>query len=376
MDQIKFPLYAKVTTILLGLWLTAMAVYFASAVIFPLLFSVIFAILLNPVYQFLERLRFPRIFSIALTVALGFFALVGVLYFIYAELSLFSADLPRFKAGLMRTSQELQTWLTHKYGFDGQSQINWFNEEIGSGGAWIGQTVSTVTSFLIVATLIPVYIFLLMLYRPLLMQFFMKVFSRQDDPSHVREVMLESKAIIQSYIVGRLIEGAIVAVMYSVALLLIGVDYAILLGVLGALLNFIPYIGSILATILPVLMAMVTKNGLSYSAIIIVSYIIIQLIDSNFLIPRIVASKVKVNALVAMVGVLAGNALGGIPGTFLAIPCIAILKIIFDRIEPLKPWGMLLGDDWTDEGGKTVSSGETLTELRPKSRKTARKEVI
>jgi predicted PurR-regulated permease PerM len=77
---------------------------------------------------------------------------------------------------------------------------------------------------------------------------------------------------------------------------------------------------------------------------VLIAYYIIQLIDNHYIIPKIVASKVKINALFAIIIVLAGNALWGIPGMFLSIPMLAIVKLIFDHIEPLKPWGFLLGD--------------------------------
>jgi AI-2 transport protein TqsA len=193
--------------------------------------------------------------------------------------------------------------------------------------------------------LIPVYIFLLFLYQRRLVDFLTQVFSGHRQDQGVADVLHESKSAIQSYMVGLLIEGSIVAVLNVAGLLALGIPYALLLGVLGALLNFIPYIGGLTAILLPVLMAFVAKQGYGYPLGVVGVYIVIQFIDNHFLIPRIVASKIKVNALVAIVGVLVGNAIGGVAGMFLALPIIAILKIIFDRIDGLKPWGLLLGDE-------------------------------
>jgi predicted PurR-regulated permease PerM len=132
--------------------------------------------------------------------------------------------------------------------------------------------------------------------------------------------------------------------MNSVGLLILGIDYAILLGILGALLNVIPYIGGIVAVALPMMIAVATKSTAWYAVWVLAVYYFIQLIDNNFIVPRIVASKVKINALFSIIVVLAGNALWGIPGMFLSIPLLAIVKLICDNIEPLKPWGFLLGD--------------------------------
>ncbi|RYY37982.1 MAG: AI-2E family transporter, partial [Sphingobacteriaceae bacterium] len=109
--------------------------------------------------------------------------------------------------------------------------------------------------------------------------------------------------------------------------------------------NLIPYLGGIIAIALPVLMATVTKDGFTTQLGVIGAYIFIQFIDNNILVPRIVSSKVQINALMSIIIVLLGNQLWGIPGMFLSIPFVAVLKIVFDRIEGLKPWGKLLGDN-------------------------------
>jgi predicted PurR-regulated permease PerM len=149
----------------------------------------------------------------------------------------------------------------------------------------------------------------------------------------------------------------IVATMNSVALLLLGVEYAILIGCIGAILNLIPYLGGIIAIALPVLMATVSNDGYSTQLGVIGAYIVIQFIDNNILVPRIVSSKVQI-----IIVVLLGNQLWGRSGMFLSIPFVAVLKIIFDRIDELKPWGKLLGDNIpTRRLGKITGKKKELT---------------
>ncbi len=128
------------------------------------------------------------------------------------------------------------------------------------------------------------------------------------------------------------------------ALLVLGIQYALLLGIIGALLNVIPYIGGIVAVALPMMIAIATKSSAWYALYVLGLYYFIQLIDNHYIIPIIVASKVRINALFAIIVVLVGNALWGISGMFLSIPLLAIVKLICDHIDPLKPWGFLLGD--------------------------------
>jgi len=157
-----------------------------------------------------------------------------------------------------------------------------------------------------------------------------------------------------------MIETTMIAVLNSAALLLLGVPYAILIGVIGAILNLIPYLGGVVAIALPVLMAIVTKEGFTTPLLIIAAYSFIQFIDNNILVPKVVSSKVSVNALISIIVVLLGGMLWGVSGMFLSIPFIAVFKIIFDRIEELKPWGKLLGDQMPDDVPvKVVNKEET-----------------
>jgi predicted PurR-regulated permease PerM len=138
--------------------------------------------------------------------------------------------------------------------------------------------------------------------------------------------------------------------------LILGVPYAMLLGVLGAILNVLPFFGGILAALLPIVVATIVKDGWSTQIWVCISYMIIQFTDNHFLIPYIVSAKVKINALISIVAVLLGAAVWGLSGMFLSIPFIGVLKIIFDRIPELKPWGRLLGDNQAKRGLRTRRS--------------------
>ena len=350
--ELQFPLYVKAPLILLGLALVVFTLHIASEIIFPLFFAAIFAIMLHPVEQWLLRRRVPQLLAITLTVVLGVAGVLGLVYFISVEAAQLSDQMPMFKKKLAETTAQVHEWLQSRFGLSDQKLQGWVGEAGAKAQGLLGGTLSAVSGLLVTFTLIPVYIFLLFLYQRRLVDFLVQAFSGRHRDSSVSEVLRQSKAAIQSYMVGLLIEGSIVATLNVTVLLIIGVPYALLLGVMGALLNFIPYIGGLIAIALPMLMAFVTKPGYGHAAAVLVAYLLIQFTDNHFLIPRIVASKIQVNALVAIVGVLVGNAIGGVAGMFLALPVIAILKIVFDRIDSLKPWGMVLGDEETPRGRK------------------------
>jgi AI-2 transport protein TqsA len=363
-SESRFPLFIKAPLVMLGLALVVFTLHIASDLIFPLLFAAIFAIMLQPVKQWLVRHRVPPLLAIGLTVVLGVAALLALLYFIYLEAGQLAGQMPMFKTKLVQVVGQLTQWLNTRFGVTNQKLMSYVNEAGSRAAGLLGGTLTAVSSLLVVATLIPVYIFLLMLYQRRLVDFLTQVFSGRRTDTGVAEVLHESKSAIQSYMVGLLIEGSIVAALNVAGLLALGIPYALLLGVLGALLNFIPYIGGLVAILLPVLMAFVTKDGYTYPLGVVAVYIVIQFIDNHFLIPRIVASKIKVNALVAIVGVLVGNAIGGVAGMFLALPIIAIIKIICDRIPDLKPWGLLLGDE--EPTAKRAATASSRLQTLPK----------
>jgi predicted PurR-regulated permease PerM len=190
--------------------------------------------------------------------------------------------------------------------------------------------------------LTPVYIFMILYYQPHLIESTHRFFG-VDNNNKVSEILIETKSIIQGYLVGLFAEFAIVAVLNILGLWVLRMEYAILLGILGALLNVIPYLGGIIAMALFAAIALVTKSPV-YVLYVLTLYSLIQFIDNNYIVPKIVGSKVKLNALISIIVVIAGAALWGIPGMFLSIPLTAIVKLILDRIDSWKPWGFLLGD--------------------------------
>ncbi|QMU29236.1 AI-2E family transporter [Adhaeribacter radiodurans] len=344
------PFYKKSTLILLGIILFVYVLYILADVLVPIAFSVLLAILLNPLYSRLIRLRVPKVLAITLTLLIAIIALAGLLYFLSSQIAQFSDMAPVLKEKFSEILTNLQTWVQRTFGITLEKQLQLLRETASSGKALAGQTVSSVMGIFGILFLIPVYVFLFLFYKPLILNFIFEAFSRENT-GPIADILQETKTAIQSYIVGLLIEASIVAVLNSIALTALGVKYGILLGVIGAILNLIPYVGGIIAIILPVLMATLTKDGYTTQLLIVGAYALIQFIDNNILVPRIVSSKVKINALASILAVLFGGALWGFSGMFLSIPFVAVLKIVFDRIDSLKPWGKLLGDQIPDYYG-------------------------
>jgi predicted PurR-regulated permease PerM len=300
--------------------------------------------LLNPLVARLERRKLPKIAAIIITMLIAVIVVGAVFYFLSTQIIQFGDSLPMLKQKFGELTNQLKNWIQSSFGVTLDKQNQLIKEGLNNSKAIVGKTLGGLLGTLGIIFLLPVYIFLMLFYKALILNFLYEVFA-EENQKKVGEVLSETKTAIQSYIVGLLIEMLIVAAMNSAALLLLGVKYGLLIGCIGAILNLIPYLGGIIAIALPVLMATVTKDGYSTQLGVIAAYAIIQFIDNNILVPRIVSSKVQINALISIVVVLLGNQLWGISGMFLSIPFVAVLKIIFDRIDVLKPWGKLLGDN-------------------------------
>lgn len=346
-NRIKFPFYAKATLLIVGVFALVTMLSEARNILIPIIFAGLVAVVLHPLENFFVNHGLNRLLSITLTLLIAVLLVTGLGIFIILQIARFSESWPELLVKFDGYKNEAVIWVSQFLNIDIQKVDDWVENTkdalYNKTAPVIGQTLLTIGNIFVVLLLIPVYVFMILYYEPILLEFIRKSF---DTGYHnkVTQVITEVKNLIQGYISGLFIEMVIVAVLNSGALLLLGIEYAILLGILGALLNLIPYIGGIVAVALPMTIALVTKDSPLMPIYVLILYYIIQLIDNNYIVPKIVASKVKLNALVSIIVVLAFGALWGIVGMFVSIPVTAIIKLVADHIEPLKPLGFLLGD--------------------------------
>ena len=345
--EIKLPFYVKATILFVGIIALFAILYIAKGIIVPLIFAIIIAILLSPVVNFFVKKRINRVIAIVITMFLTVLVIVTLGALLFSQVNRFIESWPALVDRFTVLLDQAVTWISDNFNIKPQSILDWIaktkGDLINTGSAAIGHTLVSLGGVLIVLFLVPVYVFIILFYQPLLLDFIHKLFTSVHQ-SKVTEIIIQTKTVIQRYLIGLIIEAAIVATLDTAALLILGIEYAFLLGILGALLNVIPYIGGLVAVAMPMFVALATKSSAWYAVYVLIFYYIIQLIDNNYIVPIIVSSKVKINALFSITVVFVGNALWGIPGMFLSIPLLAIVKLIFDHIEPLKPWGFLLGD--------------------------------
>jgi predicted PurR-regulated permease PerM len=349
-NHADWPFYAKFCFNLLTIVLLGGLIFLGQDIIMPLCFSIVLSFLLLPVNNWLVKLGCPQVAAMLISILFGLLFICAIVYFLSSQVAHFVQDLPQIKKNLNRHLNTIQQWIGETFNLTRREQreaVQSATQDMKtSGPAMLGTTFITVGSFLVVVVLLPIYTFLIMYYRELIKKFLISIFSDKHRYS-VEEVIRESRVIIQSYMVGLLIEMGIVAALNATGFFIIGIDYAIFLAVLAAILNMIPYVGMLVATVICMLITLANSNDFADVIWVAVALTVVQFIDNNLIMPSVVSSKVKINALVSIIGVLVGGALAGVSGMFLSIPGIAIMKSIFDRVDGLQPWGMILGDDRT-----------------------------
>lgn len=348
-ETIKLPFYAKLTFVLLGLIAISYIFYVGQGIIVPIMMSFLIAILLRPIVTFLnKKLRLPNVIAAMIAVTVFVIIILGIFTALSFQITDMVSDFDKIEKNLNIHLQHCQDFIRDNFNLSSREQKKYIdeatNDSLTKGKELLGTTLVSFSDTLLNLILIPIYIFLILLYKSLFVKFFTKLI-KPENHGKLFDILEQIKVVVKSYLVGLILEMIFISVLTAAGLMIIGVKYAILLGIITGILNIIPYIGILFAGILTIVASLTGSADLSVILGVIIVNVIVQLIDNNILVPLVVSSKVKVNALVSIIVIIIGGALAGISGMFLAIPIVAIFKVIFDRIESLEPWGYLIGDD-------------------------------
>lgn len=350
--KIVAPFYERLSLVLVGLIALGYLIILGKEILDPLIFGFLFAILLLPVCNFLERrLRFPRTLSSFAAIVLMVVFVYVVLYTVGSQISNLTNDWPMLKSQVAQTLNDLSEWVQHAFHINAAKQMTYVHDTtkklMESGTDVIGTTFGAISSLALFYIFILIFTFFILIYRRLLLRFVVWAF-RDENSAVVHDIMENIQGILRQYILGLLLEMIVVAGLACTAFWVIGIKYAFLLGLLVGLFNLIPYLGIFTALLLSTMITFAT-GSIKEALLVAGSVLGIHVVDSNFLLPTIVGSKVKLNALVTFLGIVLGEMMWGLSGMFLSIPVLAIFKIIFDRIESLKPWGYLLGGEGSEQ---------------------------
>jgi predicted PurR-regulated permease PerM len=364
----EMPLPVRRSIELLGICALGGLIVVGQSVIMPILMAFFISLLLLPVFRWLRRRGVPEVLAIALCIVLLLLVAVGISAFLLFQIAGFLSDLEVIQTNLTAHWNNLSEWISAQTHFTVRQQMALIKKQ----GAGLGENISgyfsdaftSVTNIFVFLGLLPIYIFLILYYRNLLARFIYLWFDEAEHPK-VHDAVHEAEVIVKYYLLGLLIQITYLTVLLGGLLLLFGIQHAILIGVTFAILNLIPYVGALIGNLIGVLLTLTTSQEMWQIWAVLGIIAFVQFLDNNILMPRIVGSKVRINALVSIVGIVLGGALAGISGMILSIPVMAVLKIIFDKSEHMKQWGLLLGDTRPEPS----LGGKHITELRQEMEK-------
>ncbi len=346
-ERPPFPFYVRLALTLLSVVLVLFLLSVGKTVFIPLFFALLVSILLYPIASWLERRKMPRSISSLIALLVFMAGIAGFIYFFTFQAINFFEDIPALRVKVEHTFASLQLWVTQKYHVNNAQQLGYLGKSANGLLTTAANSISSlfvdVLNVLIWNIFVLIYTYFILFHRGLLMRFVLSLFT----PAHrakTADIVTETRKVINSYVRGLLVEMIVVALLTSIVFLVLGIKYAILLGVLTALLNIIPYLGVYTGMAFSVLVTL-ANGSVSDIAGICISMLIIHFLDANILMPKIVGGSVKMNPFITIVAVLTGHLIWGIPGMFLFIPITAIVKIICDRVDGLKAWAILIGTE-------------------------------
>ncbi|MBI1223248.1 MAG: AI-2E family transporter [Bacteroidetes bacterium] len=314
----------------------------------PIIFAIILAFLMYPLCRWLEKKQFHRILAILITMLSTLTLIVGVIILFTNLFAGLVTDMDDFRWKVIQTVQSSINWVASIPML--QDNLEPILKEGGKGllnqvSNVLGSTLISSTSLVGYLGIILVYTFLFLLYRSAFKKFILSWF-KDDRVGQIESMLYQFQSVTQNYFFGLLIAVGILGTINTIGLYIIGIEHAFLFGFFAACLTIIPYIGTTIGGLLPTLFALINYDELWKPIAVIIFYQAVQMLEGNFITPKIVGDKVSINPLVAIIVLIFGGFFWGIVGMILSLPLTAIARILLSNFESTKPFAYLLSNDF------------------------------
>lgn len=340
----------------------------AKSVLIPLSMALLVSFILFPVVQKLEAWGVNRLLAAFLSLLMMFLILAGFLTLFSTQIMNFSDQIAGFTGKIMDTLSEVIVYINGNINF-----IEDLNREelIEEGISWLQASSGTLlqSTFSTTATLFTgifttiIFTFLILIYRDGLTKAFVS-FGEVENQDRIFRMLQKIQRVGKQYLSGMFILILILGFANSIGLLLIGIDNPFLFGFLAAFLSIVPFVGTTIGAVIPVLYAFMSTDSIWVPLAVVIWFWAIQVIESNFLNPKIVGSSLNVNALVAIMSLLVGAAVWGVAGMILFLPFAAILKVICEEFDQLKPIAMLISNDISGDEKKAAKNSMWIEKVK------------
>ncbi|HEY0653175.1 MAG TPA: AI-2E family transporter [Chryseosolibacter sp.] len=337
----KFDRLGYIYKLMVVIALVITAVILCRDIVVPLAFAAFLSVVMLPLVKRIER-RTGLTLAVTITLV-GTIVILGLLGWVLVhQIVSLANDLPNLQTKFDTFVAQVETTVSEQLNMDKGEQSKMLQDAAKSVSGYVGAFLLSTTNTLSTLIQIPIYLFLLLIYREKFKQFFLALLPNNDDEMVWKK---DIENVIQGYISGLLLVTLIIAALNTIGLLILGIDHAIFFGVLSGVLTIIPYVGIFIGALFPTLMALITKDSYWYAVGVVGVFTVVQFLEGNFITPRITGSKVSINALAAIIALLIGGKILGIAGMILAVPAIGVVKILISYSTYLKPFVILLGDD-------------------------------
>lgn len=350
MDDL-FVFLKKITFALLFLILFIFGLVESRDFLVPLLLGILLSYLLFPIVKFLEDHKFPRIPANIIALITAIFVIVLAVNFFSNQFTVFAKDFPQIREQADKNLQNMREQISSSIGISAERFRGWedsVTENLFKTFAEMESVFRATTSTIVSIGLMPVFIFCFLYYRDKFHEFFIRMVPNENKIK-AENILREINLVARKYMTGVFIVVIILSIVHSVTFIIIGLDYPIFFGVSAALFNFIPYFGTLIGAILPLLYAFLAMDSSHFALAVLLYFVVIQFIENNILTPNITGGYVNLNPFITILSLIFGSMVWGIAGMLLIVPIMAMVKIFCENIRFLQPIGFLLSDKGTEQ---------------------------
>ena len=337
----------SVLEILQFIVLAFLILYFGKTLFIPLSFSLLIGFILYPICKWMETKGINKGIAIVISI-LGVTLLAGaIIYLLFVQFSEFLEEWQSLRIKLSETINQLSVFISERFDISLKKQTEFINNALNNSGSQafsiVRNTAYSLSESVFFLLMIPVFSTLILFHRQMLSNALYELFSKEKKNT-IHEILVETINAYYNFIKGMLVVYLIVGLLNSIGLLLIGVPHPFLFGFIASILTFIPYVGIMISSLLPIAISWITYNSIWYPLAVIAVFSIVQLLEAYLIFPFAVGNRLKINTLVIIIAIIVGGILWGAAGMILFIPFVSVMKLIADRTPSLKTLSVLLGD--------------------------------
>lgn len=338
--------------------LTGLILYFGRTLFIPLSFSLLISFIMYPVCKWMETKGINKEFSIIISIFAVTLLMVGVVYLLFIQFMEFINEWQLLRIKFSEATTQLSTFFTERFNISNEKQSEFIKNTINNSGSQafslLKNTAYSLSESIFILLIVPVFSALILYHRQLLSNTLYRLFP-PEKKSVIHEILVQTIHTYYNFIKGMLLVYLIVGILNSIGLAIIGVPYPFLFGFIASILTFIPYVGIMISSLLPITVSWITYNSIWHPLGVILVFSIVQLLEAYIIFPIAVGSRLKINTLIILLMAILGGIIWGTAGMILFIPFISIIKLIADRTTGLKTLSMLLGDGEPKKNKKSVT---------------------